>query len=135
MSMNPPVQVNYDIKTMERCVSATFAFGPTSLNNPYFTIYFVVNNAGIVAIYDKSMPLANTQPNENNEVPFLDELKTNSIAVKQGSNKYEILRFIHEELERIGEKLQREGRPLSDADLGKLMTKISRLYEGEAPQQ
>ncbi|PWK13752.1 hypothetical protein [Tumebacillus permanentifrigoris] len=135
MSMNPPVQVNYDIKTMERCVSATFAFGPTSLNNPYFTIYFVVNNAGIVAIYDKSMPLANTQPNENNEVPFLDELKTNSIAVKQGSNKYEILRFIHEELERIGEKLQREGRPLSDADLGKLMTKVASKFEGAAPQQ
>lgn len=134
MSMNSPVQVNYDIKTMERCVSATFAFGSTSLNNPYFSIYFVVNNAGIVAIYDKSMPVANAQENEAGEVPFVDQLKTNSIAVKPGSNKYEILRFIHEELERVGEKLQREGRPMNDADITKLMTKIARIYEDESQE-
>jgi hypothetical protein len=132
--MTTPVQVNYDIKSMERCVSATFAFGETSLNNPYFSIYFVVNNAGIVAVYDKSTPLPGAEPNENGEVPYLDQLKSNSLPLKQGSDKYEVLRFIHTELERIGEKLQREGRPLSDSDVGKLMTKIASKYEGE-PQQ
>ena len=132
--MTTPVQVNYDIKSMERCVSATFAYGETSLNNPYFTVYFVVNNAGIVAVYDKSTPLPGAEANENGEMPFLDQLKSNSLPIKQGTDKYEVLRFIHTELERIGEKLQREGRPLSDGDIGKLMTKIASKYEGE-PQQ
>jgi len=130
---NAPLQVNYDIKSIERCVSATFAFGQNSLNNPYFTIYFVVNNAGIVAVYDKSLPMQGYEPNQNNEVPFLDELKTNSIPLKEGSNKYEVLQFIHGELERIGEKLQREGRPMNDSDVGKLMTKIAGKYEGPQP--
>jgi hypothetical protein len=132
--MTTPVQVNYDIKSMERCVSATFAYGETSLNNPYFTVYFVVNNAGIVAVYDKSTPLPGTEANEAGELPFLDQLKSNSLPIKQGTDKYEVLRFIHTELERIGEKLQREGRPLSDSDIGKLMTKMASKYEGE-PQQ
>jgi hypothetical protein len=132
---NAPVQVNFEIKTMERCVSCTFAYGPDSLNNPYFSIYFVVNNAGIIAVYDKSTPLAGYTPNENGEMPFVDELKTNSIAIKQGLNKYEILRFIHSEMERVGEKLQREGRPLSDGDIGKMMTKIAAKYEGEQTMQ
>jgi hypothetical protein len=128
--METPVQVNYDIKSMERCVSATFSFGQTSMNNPYFSIYFVVNNAGIVAIYDKSMPLQGAAPNSNNEVPFVDQLKTNSMNLKPGTNKYDVLRFIHDELQRIGEKLQRDGRPLNDSDIGKLMTKIASKYEG-----
>jgi hypothetical protein len=132
---NTPVQVNYDIRSIERCVSATFAFGETSLNNPYFSIYFICNNAGIVAIYDKSLPLQGHDPNADGDVPFVDELKTNSIALKEGSTKYEVLRFIRDELERIGEKLQREGRALSDADIGKLMTKIASKYEGETPVQ
>ena len=127
--MTTPVQVNYDIKSMERCVSATFAFGQTSLNNPYFSIYFVVNNAGIIAVYDKSSQMQGVDPNEQGQVPFVDELKSNSMQLKQGTDKYEVLRYIHEELERIGEKLQREGRPLSDGDLGKLMTKIASKYE------
>jgi hypothetical protein len=55
--------------------------------------------------------------------------------LKEGSNKYEILMFIRSELERIGEKLQREGRPLNDSDVGKLMTKIARVYEGPQHQQ
>jgi len=133
--MNAPVQVNYDIKSIERCVSATFAYGPNSLNNPYFSIYFVVNNAGIVAIYDRSMPMNGYEANESGEVPFLDELKTNSLQIKQGSNKYDVLQFIHGELERIGEKLQREGRPLTDSDVGKLMTKIASKFEAPAQQQ
>ena len=132
---NDPVTVNYDIRSMERCVSATFAFGQNSRNNPYLTIYFIVNNAGIVAIYDKSMPLAGQEPNENNEVPFVDELKSNSLAIKEGTNKYDVLQFIHGELERIGEKLQREGRALSDADINKLMTKIASKFEGQQPVQ
>lgn len=127
--MTTPVQVNYDIKTMERCVSATFAFGQTSMNNPYFSIYFVVNNAGIIAVYDKSTPMEGYQPNESGQVPFVDELKSNSMQLKEGTEKYEVLRFIHDELERIGEKLQNEGRPLNDGDVGKLMTKIARKYE------
>jgi hypothetical protein len=127
--MTTPVQVNYDIKSMERCVSATFAFGQTSMNNPYFSIYFVVNNAGIIAVYDKSSQMQDVEPNEQGQVPFVDELKSNSMQIKQGTDKYEVLRFIHEELERIGEKLQREGRPLSDGDIGKLMTKIASKYE------
>ncbi|MFD2169573.1 hypothetical protein [Tumebacillus lipolyticus] len=129
--METPVQVNYDIKSMERCISATFAFGQTSMNNAYFSIYFVVNNAGIVAVYDKSMPLQGAVENEQGEVPFVDQLKTNSINLQQGTNKYEVLRFIHDELQRIGEKLQRDGRPFNDADVGKLMTKISNKYEGQ----
>jgi len=127
--MTTPVQVNYDIKTMERCVSATFAFGQTSMNNPYFSVYFVVNNAGIIAVYDKSTPMQGYEPNEQGQVPFVDELKSNSMQLKEGTQKYEVLRFIHDELERIGEKLQNEGRPLSDSDIGKLMTKIARKYE------
>ncbi|ASS74399.1 hypothetical protein CIG75_04970 [Tumebacillus algifaecis] len=129
--METPVQVNYDIKSMERCISATFSFGQTSMNNPYFSIYFVVNNAGIVAVYDKSMPLQGATVNEENEVPFVDQLKTNSINLKQGTNKYEVLRYIHDELQRIGEKLQRDGRPLNDSDISKLMTKIASKYEGQ----
>ncbi|ARU59838.1 hypothetical protein CBW65_01300 [Tumebacillus avium] len=128
--METPVQVNYDIKSMERCISATFAFGQTSMNNPYFSIYFVVNNAGIIAVYDKSMPVQGAEADANNEVPFVDQLKTNSINLKQGTNKYEVLRYIHDELQRIGEKLQRDGRPLNDSDIGKLMTKIASKYEG-----
>lgn len=127
--MTTPVQVNYEIKTVERCVSATFAFGQTSMNNPYFSIYFVVNNAGIIAVYDKSVPMQGYEPNEQGQVPFVDELKSNSMRLKEGTEKYDVLRFVHEELERIGEKLQREGRPLNDGDIGKLMTKIARKYE------
>lgn len=134
--METPVQVNYEIKTVERCVSATFAFGQTSMNNPYFSIYFVCNNAGIVAVYDKSTPMPGKEANERGEVPFLDQLKSSSINLKPGQDKYEVLRYIHGELERIGEKLQREGRPLSDGDVGKLMTKIANKYEApEQPQQ
>ncbi|HEU4964834.1 MAG TPA: hypothetical protein VFV52_13390 [Bacilli bacterium] len=131
--MDTPVQVNYEIKSVERCVSATFAFGQTSMNNPYFSVYFVVNNAGIVAVYDKSTPMPNQEPNEAGEVPFLDQLKSSSINMKPGTNKYEVLRYIHGELERVGEKLQREGRPLNDSDVGKLMTKVANKYE--APNQ
>ncbi|MCX7570542.1 hypothetical protein OS242_11265 [Tumebacillus sp. DT12] len=132
--MTTPVQVNFEIKSMERCVSATFAYGQTSVNNPYFTVYFVVNNAGIIAVYDKSTPVPGTELKEGEPTPFLDQLKTNSLPIKQGSDKYEILRYIHGELERIGEKLQREGRALSDSDIGKLMTKIASKYEGESVQ-
>jgi len=127
--MTTPVQVNYDIKSVERCVSATFAFGQTSMGNAYFSIYFVVNNAGIIAVYDKSAPIQGVEPNEQGQVPFVDELKSNSMQLKEGTDKYEVLRFIHGELERIGEKLQREGRPLNDGDIGKLMTKIAGKYE------
>ena len=132
--MTTPVQVNYEIKSMERCVSATFAYGETSYNNPYFSVYFVVNNAGIIAVYDKSTPMPGTELKENEPAPFLDQLKTNSLPIKQGSDKYEILSFIRSELERIGEKLQREGRAMTDSDIGKLMTKIASKYEGEPVQ-
>jgi hypothetical protein len=132
--MTTPLTVNFEIKTMERCVSATFAYGPSSLNNPYFSIYFIVNNAGIIAVYDKSTPLPGYDPNESQQVPYLDQLKSNSLPIKQGCDKYEILRFIYGELERIGEKLQREGRPLNDSDIGKLMTKIANKYEGDPVQ-
>lgn len=124
--------VNYMVRSMERMVSATFAYGETSMNNPYFTVYFVVNNSGVVAVYDKSTPLPGAEVDADGNMPYLDELKSTSMPIKQGLDKYEILRFIHGELTRIGEKLQQEGRELKDSDINKLMTKVASKYEGEA---
>jgi hypothetical protein len=125
------IQVNYSIQTMERAVCATFSFGENAVNSPYLSIYFLVNNSGIVAVYDKSLPVGN--PDSNGQVPVRDELKTLTIAIKRGSQKYEVLRYIYDELVRIGEKLKRDGRSLTDSDIEKLITKISRKYEDPNP--
>ncbi|MFC4769258.1 hypothetical protein [Effusibacillus consociatus] len=118
--------VNYTIRKMERCVCATFVYGEDSLNSPYFTVYFIANNSGVITVYDKSTPTGNAS-GDGTEM-YIDQLKSASMEVKKGHNKYDILQFIYDELSRIGEKLQNEGRPLLDSDVAKLMTKLGSKF-------
>ncbi|GAX91305.1 hypothetical protein [Effusibacillus lacus] len=122
MSVEPTVK--FTIKQLERCVCASFIYGENSFESPYFTVYFIVNNSGIVIVYDKSVP---TGSNEGREV-YIDQLGHTAIEMKKGQNKYEVIEYIHEELGRIGEKLQKEGRALNESDISKLATKLSSRF-------
>jgi hypothetical protein len=114
--------VHYTVRKMERCVCATLSYGEDSFDSPYFTVYFIVNNSGVIVVTDKSNPTA-----DGSDI-FVDQLKSGSMELKAGQNKYEVLEFIHGELSRIGEKLQKDGRPLLDSDIAKLMTKLGSKY-------
>lgn len=119
--------VKYTVRRMERCVCATFAFGEDSYQSPYLSVYFIVNNSGVIAVYDKSLPIK--KENENDPDMLMDSLQNASMELKKGFSKYEVMEWIYEELGRIGEKLEREGRALQDSDVTKLMTKLGSKFQ------
>ncbi|WP_018132647.1 hypothetical protein [Effusibacillus pohliae] len=125
--MSAEQTVNFTVRKMERCVCASFVYGEDSFNSPYFTVYFIVNNSGIIAVYDKSTP-SGTATAGGGEV-YLDQLKSAGMELKKGQDKYEVLAYIYDELGRIGEKLQKEGRPLLDSDISKLLTKLGSRFK------
>lgn len=129
MSEQELIKVNYYIKMMERAICATFAYGEDSNDNPYFSLYFIVNNSGIVVVYDKSLPIG--IPDESDIIQVRDELRSMTIQLKEGSQKQEVLQYINAELIRVGDKLRKEGRALEDMDIEKMITKVSRKYEDE----
>lgn len=120
-------QVKYLVRRMERCICATFVFGEDSFESPYISIYFIVNNSGVIAVYDKSLPVK--KENENGPDMHMDSLQNASMELKKGVTKYEVMDWIYEELSRIGEKLEREGRALQDSDVNKLMTKLGSKFQ------
>lgn len=125
MSTEQP-QVKYFVKRLERCICATFVFGEDSFESPYISAYFIVNNSGVIAIYDKSLPV---ETNPDGSQTIMDSLHNATMELKKGVNKYEVMEWIYEELSRIGEKLQNEGRSLQDSDINKLMTKVGSKFK------
>lgn len=120
-------EVKYTVRRMERCICATFVFGEDSFQSPYISVYFIVNNSGVIAVYDKSLPVKKER--ENGEDMHMDSLQNASMEMKKGVSKYEVMDFIYEELGRVGEKLEREGRALQDSDVTKLMTKLGSKFQ------